>query len=290
MLKKEVLESYLLILPLLILLSVFILYPVLANIFLSFFKWKGMGKPVFTGISNFRDMFSDVKFQASIKNTLILLLYIPLGTIVPLFLSAFLREGIKGWSIYKAVIYLPNVLGYVIIGLIFSIIFRKTGPVNSFFRALNLDSLDLDWLNKSSLAINSVGLVYGVWIRLGFGCIYFLAAMSGIDQSLYEAIRLEGANWLQTFRHITLPSIRFSIEFWIVFSFIEMIARAFPFIYTFTRGGPGFGTFTLEYGIYDAGFVAFKMGYASAWSCVLFVFCSVIAVFQVKLMRKNADA
>lgn len=290
MLKKEVLESYLLILPLLILLSVFILYPVLANIFLSFFKWKGMGKPVFTGINNFRDMFGDVKFQASIKNTLILLLYIPLGTIVPLFLSAFLREGIKGWSIYKAVIYLPNVLGYVIIGLIFSIILRKTGPVNSFFRALGLDNLDLDWLNKSNLAINSVGLVYGVWIRLGFGCIYFLAAMSGIDQSLYEAIRLEGANWLQTFRHITLPSIRFSIEFWIVFSFIEMIARAFPFIYTFTRGGPGFGTFTLEYGIYDAGFVAFKMGYASAWSCVLFVFCAVIAVFQVKLMRKNADA
>jgi ABC-type sugar transport system permease subunit len=183
------------------------------------------------------------------------------------------------------VLYLPNVLGYVIVGLILNILFRKIGPVNALLTAIGLESLALDWLNKSVLAINVLGLVYGVWIKLGFGCIFFLAAMSSIDESLYESGKIDGAGWWTMFWHITIPSIRFSIEFWIVLSFIEILARAFPFIYTFTRGGPGFATFTMEYAIYNAGFVAFNMGYACTWATVLFGFCSLIAAMQVRLMK-----
>ncbi|AEV29488.1 permease component of ABC-type sugar transporter [Sphaerochaeta pleomorpha str. Grapes] len=287
--KKETFDSYILIAPLLLLLAVFILYPVIANVYLSFFKWKGMGHATFIGLANYRAMLKDETFWISIKNTLVLLLYIPLGVIVPVMVSAFLREGLKGWPVFRAIIYLPNILGYVIIGMISSIIFRKIGPLNAGLTSLGLGSFALDWLSKPKLALNSLGLVYGVWIRLGFGCIFFLAAMSSIDDSLYDAAKIDGALWWRTFWNVTIPSIRFSIEFWIVLSFIEILARAFPFIYTFTRGGPGFATFTLEYGIYNAGFVAFNMGYASTWASVLFVFCAIIALFQVKLMRKNAD-
>jgi ABC-type sugar transport system permease subunit len=287
--RREMMDAYILILPLLILLSVFIVYPVLANLYLSFFKWKGLGEPVFIGIENYRNMLKDPTFSVSIKNTLILLAYIPLGAILPIMLSAFLRDGIKGWPVFRAIIYLPNVLGYAIMGLVFSIVLRKIGPLNTVLETIGLGNLALDWLNKSILAINSLGLIYGVWIRLGFGCIYFLAAMSSIDESMYDAAKIDGANWLQSFWNVTIPSIKFSIEFWIIFSFIEILARAFSFIFTFSRGGPGFGTFTLEYGIYNAGFVAFKMGYASAWASVLFVFCAILAIFQVRMMRKNAN-
>lgn len=287
--KGEAIESYLLIAPLLLLLAVFILYPVIANVYLSFFKWKGMGRATFIGLDNYRTMVKDETFWVSIKNTVILLMYIPLGVLLPIMLSAFLREGLKGWHIFRAIMYLPNILGYVIIGMISSIIFRKIGPINNGLTALGLGALALDWLNKPNLALNTLGLVYGVWMRLGFGCIFFLAAMSSIDESLYDAAKIDGALWWQTFWNVTIPSIRFSIEFWIVLSFIEILARAFPFIFTFTRGGPGFATFTLEYGIYNAGFVAFNMGYASSWASVLFVFCGIIAFFQVKLMRNNSD-
>lgn len=287
--KSEAMEPYLLIAPLLLLLLVFILYPVVANVYLSFFKWKGMGKATFIGLSNYRTMFKDETFWISIKNTLVLLLYIPLGVILPLLISALLREGLKGWSLFRAIIYLPNILGYVIMGMISSIMFRKLGPLNNVLIQLGLDSFALDWLSKPKLALNTLGLVYGVWLRLGFGCIFFLAAMSSIDESLYDAAKIDGALWWRTFWNVTIPSIRFSIEFWIVLSFIEILARAFPFIYTFSRGGPGFATFTLEYGIYNEGFVAFNMGYASTWASVLFVVCAVIAFFQVALMRKNSD-
>ena len=286
---REAWDAYLLISPLLLLLFVFILYPVLSNFYYSFTKWKGMGTAQFIGWTNYHTLFQDERFWLSLKNTTILLLYIPLGTLVPLVLSAILRSGLKGWSFFRALIYLPNVLGYVIIGLIFNILFRKTGPVNAALTGIGLGNYALDWLNKSFLAINVLGLVYGVWIRLGFGCIYFLAAMSGTDESLYDAAKIDGAGWWASLWYVTIPSISFAIEFWIVLSFIEILARAFPFIYTFTRGGPGFGTFTMEYAIYNSGFIAFNMGYACTWATVLFGFCALIAIAQVRLMGRSAN-
>ena len=181
--RSEAKDSYVLIAPLLVLLSVFILYPVVANVYLSFFKWKGMGKAAFIGFQNYRTMFADETFWVSIRNTCVLLLYIPLGAILPIMISAFLREGLKGWPLFRAVIYLPNILGYVIIGMIFSIVLRKIGALNALLTAAGLGSLALDWLSRPNLAINALGLVYGVWIRLGFGCIFFLAAMSAIEMA-----------------------------------------------------------------------------------------------------------
>jgi len=270
-----------------LLLLVFILYPVLSNLYYGLTRWKGMGAAVYIGLGNYATMLRDEKFWISLKNTGILILFIPLGVLLPLVLAAILRMGLKGWSVFRALIYLPNILGYVIIGLVFNIILRKTGPLNAALSSVGLSALALDWLNRSNLAIVSLGLVFVVWMKLGFGCIYFLAAMSGIDESLYDAAKIDGAGWWRTFGNVTIPSIRFSVEFFVVLSFTELFARAFPFIYTFTRGGPGFGTFTLEYGIYNAGFVAFNMGYASAWATVLFVFCSLIAIAQVRLMTRG---
>ncbi len=286
---REARDAYLLIAPLVLLLLIFIFYPVLSNFYYSFTKWKGMGTAQFIGWNNYKTLWQDERFWISLKNTAILLLYIPLGTLVPVLIAAILRMGLKGWSFFRALIYLPNVLGYVIIGLIFSILFRKIGPLNALLTAVGLENYALDWLNKSVLAINILGLIYGVWIKLGFGCIYFLAAMSAVDESLYEAAIIDGAGWWASFWNVTVPSIHFAIEFWVVLSFTETLARAFPFIYTFTRGGPGFGTFTLEYGIYNAGFVAFNMGYACTWASVLFVFCALIAIMQVRLMQRNTN-
>jgi ABC-type sugar transport system permease subunit len=286
---RETIDSYILILPLVLLLAVFILYPVISNFFYSFTKWKGIGAMKFIGLENYRFMLTDEVFWTSIKNTGILILFIPLGVLVPLIISAILRTGLKGWSFFRAIIYLPNILGYVIIGLIFNIILRNNGPLNSMLNFFGLSFLAQDWLIRSNTAIFSLGLVFVVWIKLGFGCIYFLASMSGIDENLYDAAKIDGAGWWAMFWNITIPSIRFSIEFFIVLSFIELFARAFPFIYTFTRGGPGFGTFTLEYGIYNAGFVGFNVGYSSTLAVVLFICCSIIAIAQVRLMRSNLN-
>jgi len=284
-LDRDGIAPYLFLAPLLVLLAAFILYPVIMNLIASFTEWKGYGAMKWTGLSNYRAMVSDQAFWTSISNTAILVCYIPLSTIITVFVAALLREGIRGWQAYRAILYIPNLLGPVIIGVVFSIYLRDDGSLNLLIKWAGGSTVR--FLSSPSIAINSIGLVQVVWVHLGFGLIYFLAAMNGIDQSIYEAALIDGAGYFQTLWRVTVPSIRFAIEFWVVFSFIEVFARMFSYIYTLTRGGPGYGTFTLEYGIFVQGFEKFRVGYSSAWSAVLFIFCAVISVMQIRLMRRR---
>jgi ABC-type sugar transport system permease subunit len=279
-------DAYLLITPLMILTLVFILFPAVSNFYYSFTDWKGFGLVNWIGFDNFKAMLQDAKFLQSMKNTLCLLAFIPAGVFLPLFLAALLRDGLKGWKLFRALIYLPNVLGYVILGMIFNLFLRSDGPLNSFLKMAGLHSWALDWMTNPLLALLSLGIVYSILVRIAFGTIYLLAAMGGIDEQLYEAARIDGAGWWTTFWHITMPSIRFNIEFLVVMSVIENVARAFSFIYAFSKGGPGYSTYTLEYGLYGVGFINAKMGYASAWAVVLFLICAIIAIMQIRLMRR----
>ena len=286
-LERDGIAPYLFLSPLLVLLAAFILYPVVMNLIASFTEWKGYGAMKWIGLSNYRAMVNDQAFWTSIRNTGILVCYIPLSTVLTVFVAAVLREGIRGWRAYRAILYIPNLLGPVIIGVVFSIFLRDDGSLNLLIKWAGGSTVR--FLTSPSIAINSIGMVQVVWVHLGFGLIYFLAAMNGIDQGVYEAALIDGAGFFQTLWRVTVPSIRFAIEFWVVFNFIEVFARMFSYIYTLTRGGPGYGTFTLEYGIFAQGFEKFRVGYSSAWSAVLFIFCAVISVMQIRLMRTRSS-
>jgi len=276
---------YVLLFPLIILLAAFILYPVAMNLFSSFTQWKGYGPQKWIGFDNYVKMFQDTAFWTSLQNTLVLALYIPIGTFFTLLIAALIREGIKGWKVYRAILYVPNLLGYVIMGVIFSIYLRDDGALNVLIKAAA--GSPLHFLIDPVLAINTIGFSLVVWLHLGFGLIYFLAAMNSIEPSIYEAALVDGAGFWKTFTNVTVPSVRFAIEFFVVFNFIEVFARMFPFIYTLTQGGPGYSTFTLEYGIFAQAFQKFQVGYASAWSMVLFIFCAVISTLQIRMMRRR---
>ncbi len=286
--QQEQRDAFILLSPLLLLMLVFTVYPVLANFFYSMTEWKGFGSAEWVGFRNYARMFQDVKFWHSLKNLGVLILYIPLGVFVPLLIAAILRDGLKGWTFFRSVIYLPTILGYIILGTLFSIILSQTGPLTevlTFFGVKDANTINL--LGQSRSAIHVVAVIFVIFTKMGFGCIYFLAAMSSIDAGMYDAAGIDGASWWQKFIHITIPSISFSVQFFLVLSFIEVFARMYSFIYTLTYGGPGFATFTLEFGIYRQGFQAFKMGYASSWAVVLFLFCSLIAAAQIHVLKKG---
>lgn len=286
-LTNESRDAVVLLAPLLVLLVAFILAPVLSNFYYALTKWKGFGTPEFVGLDNFRRLFRDENFWEALGNTFVLLIYVPFITAVPLLLAALLREGLKGWTFFRAILFLPNVLGFVIIGMLFNIVLREFGPLNQVLRAMGLGGLAVNWLGESTPALHALGLV-NVLERMGFGAIYFLASMAGIDENLYAAAKVDGAGWWATFWNVTVPSIRFAVEFWIVLGFIRIFARLFGFIFTLTGGGPGYSTVTLEYGIYLKGFENFQMGYASAWAVVLFVLCGLISIAQVHLIRRRS--
>ncbi len=284
---EEARDAYLLLLPLIALLAVFIAYPVLSNFGYAFFEWKGFGAAKFVGFANFKTMAGSSMFRVSLLNTGKLLLYIPVSAAATVLIAAFLREGLRGWGAFRAVLYIPNLLGPVVMGVVLATALRDSGPLNSLLREAGLDLLARDWLGSETFTIHVVGVLQVVWVRLGFGLIYFLSAMSAIDPALYEAALMDGASWWKRFVHVTIPSVAFSIEFWVVLSFIEVFARMFGFIFSFSSGGPGYGTFTLEYGIYYLAFTNLRMGMASAWAVVLFGFCALISVAQLRLMKEH---
>jgi len=284
-LERDGRAPFLFLAPLFVLLCAFILFPVIMNMVVSFADWKGYGRLKWIGLSNYRAMMHDGAFWTSLWNTASLVCYIPVSVAVTVFVAALLREGLGGWKVYRAILYVPNLLGLVIIGAVFSIYLRDDGPLNLALKWATGSTLP--FLTSPVLAINSIGMIKVIWVHLGFGLIYFLAAMNGIDQGVYEAAIIDGAGFFRTLRHITVPSIRFAIEFWVVFNFVEVFSRMFSLIYTLTRGGPAYATFTLEYGIFVQAFEKFHTGYSGAWSVVLFLFCAVISIAQIRLMRQG---
>jgi ABC-type sugar transport system permease subunit len=260
---------------------------VVSNFYHSLTSWNGFETPKWIGFANFQKIVKDEIFWSSLRNLAILVAYIPASVLVTLILSAMLREGLPGWRFFRSVMYLPNILGYVILGMILNITFRDYGVVNTLLRSIGSGGLALSWIGSSKYAIHTVGALFVVWARLGFGCMYFLAAMSTIGSDIYDASKIDGAGWWRTFFSVTIPSVVPGIQFWIVLSFIEIFARMFGFLYAFTGGGPGFSTYTMEFSIYIYGFRYSQMGYGSAWAVILFFFCSLIAVAQIIAIRKK---
>src|SRR5208283_5186537 len=141
-------------------------------------EWKGYGPWKWIGLANYKTMVADGQFWTSILNTGLMVLYIPLSTVVTLLIAAFLREGIGGWKVYRAILYIPNLLGYVLMGVIFSIYLRDDGALNMAIKWISGSTIH--FLITPILAINVVGFLLVVFLHLGFGLIYFLAAMNGI--------------------------------------------------------------------------------------------------------------
>lgn len=284
-------DALVLLSPLLVLTGVFLVFPVASNFYYSLTKWKGLGTPVFIGLENYRQLFQDTRFYSSLKSLGTLVLYIPLGVFLPLVIANILRTGLRGWKAYRALLYLPNIIGPVILGTIFSVMLSQVGPITEILKSLGYaNANEFYMLGKSTSAINTLSFLFVVWMRVGFGCIYFLAAMSTIDESLYDAAKIDGTNKFQDFIHITIPGIRFSIEFFTVLAFIEVFARMYGMIFTLTGGGPGYATYTLEFGVYMLSFSAYQKGYASAWAVILFFFCAIIALVQIRLIRKGEQS
>ena len=171
-------EGWLFIAPLLLLLAVFILYPVVMNLYYGFTAWKGFGQEHWIGLDNYTKMLSDPKFWTSISNTALLLLFIPFSTMLTLGVAAMLRDGLPGWSVFRSLLYIPNLLGVVVIGTAFNLLLRDAGPINTFLVAHF--GAGVPWLTTPSYTLIATGFISIVWSPLGFGVIYFLAAMSSI--------------------------------------------------------------------------------------------------------------
>jgi len=277
--------------PGLIVMVLVFVYSIIRVIQLSFIRVAKTVTEVdtFVGLTNYKLLFSEQPFIDALKHNVTMLLIVPpILVLLSIIISAILYDEIKGWKIYRSLVFLPYVLAIPVVGVVFTYIFMKYGILNTILTSINLDFLALDWLGNPKIALYSIMIVI-IWKELGFGVILFLARLSSIDIEIFEAARIDGAGWWKLLRYITIPQLRGIIEFYVVIEAITMLSWVFNYVFVMTAwGGPGTSTYILEFYIWLNAFRYNRMGYATASAVILLVVTSALIFLWLRL-RKRMD-
>jgi len=234
--------------PAVIIYTLFMVYPLLDSLRLSFFTFDEQNQEIFVGIQNYITLFTDSnyapRFWGALKNNLqFFAIHMVFQNSIALLLAALLASGIKGSSFYRSVLFMPTVLSVVIIGFIWQLILNPLwGVSESILQAVNLESLFKPWLGLPETALITISLI-SVWQFVGIPMILFFAALIGIPEELMEAARVDGASGWQTFWRIKFPLILPSVGIVAILTFVGNF-NAFDLIYTMkgANAGPDFST------------------------------------------------
>lgn len=272
--------AWIFILPAFVGILIFIIIPVICSFGLSFAKWDLLNPIRFVGLSNYNAIFHEQVFYKILINTVVFALSTSIfGVIIPLILAAILNSKIRGSEFYKTAYFLPFITPMIVIGIVWQWIFDPNiGLLNTFLH------IHINWLYDTNFAMPAL-IIVSVWKLIGYNMIIFLASLSGISQSLYEAAKIDGANFVQIFKNITIPMLSPTIFFVVIITAISSF-QVFDLIYLMTQGGPLDSTNVLVYAIYKNAFEYFNAGKASALAYVLFSIILVLTLIQWNLRKK----
>jgi ABC-type sugar transport system permease subunit len=286
--RREIILS---LLPIVIILLVFRVYPIVTALAKSFTNWDGLYRSDWVGLANYINFVKDGPFWMILRNTLILLLNVPVQVIAGILIALLLYERVAGWRFYRAVIYIPQIISAVIIGFLFKIFFGFEGPFNAVLKAVGLGGLAIEWFGNSFTALGVIDFSI-VWFSIGWQAIVILGGLSAIPPSVFEAALIDGANYWQRAFHIVVPMLVRVIEFAIIASGVWTLTQLFPFLFAMTKGGPGYETSTLDYMIYLKSYgLGFGRDYgtATAVAVILLVFVLVLTLIEMRLANRADD-
>ena len=232
------------------------------------------------GLANYGFVINDPVFWKSAGNNVFLLFGVPLMTVVALVVAVILFDRIRGWRIYRTLVFTPYILAVPVIGVTFVYLYGYNGIVNEVLRTIGLGGLAQDWLGDPDLVMPSILSVI-IYRELGFGVMLFLARMASIREELYEAAMIDGAGWWARLRYITVPQLKTVMSFFVVIELITMLSWVFAYVYSMTGGGPAFASSVLELYIWKYAFAYRAIGIASAVAVLLLVSTSVLIVVQM---------
>lgn len=272
--------------PSMIIITVFIIIPIIYSLYMSLHDWNIMYNiKDFIGFDNYKEVFQDERFFNALKNTLIYTVsYVPILVILSLALAAFINEKFIASGFYKTVLFIPAITSMAIIAIIFR--FLLDGDIGYVSLALRKLGFSVpDFLRDPETAMWSVVLT-SVWRWVGFYMVIFLSGFNSIPDSLYEAAEIDGAGKLRQFFSISLPLLMPTISFTLITNLINSF-QVFDPVYVMTKGGPMFSTEVLVYYVYYMGFNVFDMGYASSMAFILFLIILVFTLIQLKGFMKS---
>lgn len=276
--------AYLFLLPAIAILGTFNIYPALYSLYLSFFKWNGFTPDRdFVGLGNYTRLFSTPEFWNSLKVTTLYAGGVTLFSLVlGLLVAVLLNQPIKGRTIYRVLYFLPVITPTVAAGVVWKYLFDPSkGAVNSLLGGVGIHGPN--WLVDPKWALLAV-IIVGVWKRVGFNSVVYLAGLQGVPQSYYEAAQIDGATPWQQLRYVTVPLLTPTTFFLIITSLIEAF-QVFDLVYVMTAGGPLGATDVFGFYLYREGFKYSQLGYASAIAYVMFALIFLATLVQFRLNR-----
>ena len=275
--------------PAVILFTVFFLAPIFISVYYSFTDFSGIGAAKFIGFKNYQVLLKDKFFFIALKNTFIILIGITI-TILPLsFIVALLLEKpFRGSGVVQSMIFAPNVIAPILVGLIWLFILDpKMGMINAILRSIGLSDYQQQWIGGKTLTPYSVAFVY-LWQVLGFYTTINMAGLRSIPADIYEAAEIDGANYFQRIRKITIPMMKNTI----VINTILIITGGFKIFETvkqLTNGGPNHKSDVLVTYMYDTTFTSSRYGYGMAVATVSFVLCLIFSIIYLVNVGKSLE-
>lgn len=282
--RQKLLQFFLYISPWLVGLTLFSLIPIVMSFVLSFTKYDLLSAPEFIGLKNYINLFTNTpEFSKGLVNTFYYTFFRMLFVIIiSLFFAVLLDQKLKGVRVFRTLYYLPSVLPFISGTLLWMYMFNfDFGLLNSAFGVFGIKPID--WFGVKN-AMNSI-ILMSVWGGIGPTLTILLAGMQSVPTTLYESMDLDGAGSFKKFLYVTLPMISPSIFYVAIMGVIGCL-QEFASIMLLTEGGPENATTTLTYQVYQYAFTSRTMGFASAYSWVVFVIILVFTAIFFKWGNK----
>ncbi|MDK2944715.1 MAG: multiple sugar transport system permease protein [Mesotoga sp.] len=279
---RKGLFGFIFLLPVIVMISIFFIYPLIKVVLMSFQEWKIMGGSSFVGLSNYKKALVDDEFWKTLWNTIIYAIIVTPMIFVPAVLLAnALKKTSRSTKILRTIFFLPYAISFVAASYIWQWIYNDSyGILNYILISLNLIGQPINWLGQTWLSRVMVSIMVA-WKTLGFTMIIVIAGLQGISPQIYEAASIDGAEKSQVFRYITLPLLRPTLVLALILSLAGSF-KAFDHFYIMTKGGPLKTTETIVMYINKIGFEFYDIGFGSAVSVIFLGILLLISYLQLK--------
>ena len=286
--RREAIEGALLALPYLLAFTVFLLYPLLKGLYMSFFEWDPIypAQSEFVGLGNYAKMFQDPLFWDALFNTVyFVVLTVPFLLAVPLLLALGVNRNIKGRWLLRTIFSSPYILTVSVVGLLWQDLFEAGGLIPYYLT--QWFGLSIGWLTSPTWAMPAIAIAT-IWWSMAFNFVVLLAARQNVPDRLYEAAKLDGAGSWRMLWDITIPQMKNPLLFVVILSFIGSF-QVFGQPYVMTQGGPAFSTQTIVMYLYNSAFASREFGYAAAIGYVLFLILIAISLVNYRYLGGSGD-
>ncbi|GAB6928841.1 sugar ABC transporter permease [Paenibacillus sp. JCM 10914] len=285
--RGETLWGFVFVSPMLLGVTVLVLFPIVATLVLGFADWnfvQGWDGIRWVGLQNFQRLLEDDIFIKSVRNNVLFLLTVPVYMIISMLLAIWIDRVVYMKGYFKVAYFMPYISNIVAVAVVWQVLFQPSyGPINELLRSIGFSNPP-KWIADPNFALVSIMLIT-IWISIGFNLIIYIAGLQSIPKDLYEAADIDGANAWTKFRRITLPLLS-PTSFFLMVTGIISTFKVFDIIAVMTQGGPIGSTTMMVWYLYDTAFVNLKVGYASSIAAVLFGFVMLITLGQWAAQKK----